>query len=173
MPDSSTERSCTPSTSLATSSRPSSPGRGECSTLPAARATEPTARRGRSNIGSGDRPGRANGRHARARYPAAEFVQGDVRQLPFEDGAFELVVSFETIEHVHDPERVLDELRRVLAGDGLLVISTPNKRQYLVENEFHEREFRHEEFVELLRTRFPDRRAPAAAQLACLDGFVA
>ena len=93
--------------------------------------------------------------HARGRYPAAEFVQGDVRQLPFEDGAFQLVVSFETIEHVQDPERVLDELRRVLADEGILVISTPNTRQYLVENEFHEREFRHEEFVELLRTRFP------------------
>ena len=38
--------------------------------------------------------------HARAKYPAAEFVEGDVRQLPFEDGAFDLVVSFETIEHV-------------------------------------------------------------------------
>ncbi len=92
--------------------------------------------------------------HARLRYPAAEFVQGDIQRLPFEDGAFDLVVSFETIEHVRDPERVLDELRRVLVDEGVLVISTPNKDQYLVENEFHEREFRHQEFVELLNERF-------------------
>ena len=93
--------------------------------------------------------------HARAKYPAAEFVEADVRQLPFEDGAFELVVSFETIEHVSDPESVLDELRRVLTDDGLLLISTPNKHRYLVDNEFHRREFEHEEFVNILGARFP------------------
>ena len=92
--------------------------------------------------------------HARARYPAADFVHGDVRRLPFEDGEFDLVVSFETIEHVRDPEVALDELRRVLAEEGQLLISTPNKHSYLVENEFHEREFTHEEFVELLSARF-------------------
>ncbi len=43
----------------------------------------------------------------------------------------------------------------MLAPDGLLVISTPNKHQYLVENEFHEREFTHEEFVALLDGLFP------------------
>jgi SAM-dependent methyltransferase len=91
--------------------------------------------------------------HARARHPA-EFEVADVVDLPFPDGAFDLVVSFETIEHVADPERVLDEMRRVLAGDGLLVISTPNKHEYLVENEFHVREFTHEEFLALLSERF-------------------
>jgi SAM-dependent methyltransferase len=93
--------------------------------------------------------------HAEGRHAGAKFVRADVRQLPFEDGAFDLVVSFETIEHVRDPESVLDEFRRVLADDGLLIVSTPNKHHYLVENEFHEREFFHEEFVALLGTRFP------------------
>jgi SAM-dependent methyltransferase len=91
---------------------------------------------------------------ARARYPDAEFVEGDIRQLPFDAAAFDLVVCFETIEHVGDPERALDEMRRVLSSDGMLLISTPNKHQYLVENEFHEREFFHEEFLELLSSRF-------------------
>jgi SAM-dependent methyltransferase len=93
--------------------------------------------------------------HARSRYPGAEFHVADVTSLPFEDGSFDLIVSFETIEHVPEPERVLAELRRVLAADGLLVISTPNKHQYLVENEFHEREFTHEEFVAVLGGLFP------------------
>jgi O-antigen biosynthesis protein len=92
--------------------------------------------------------------HARSCYPAAEFVRGEVQQLPFPDGAFDLVVSFETIEHVPNPERALDELRRVTHRDGLLLISTPNKQEYKVENEFHKREFFHVEFVELLRQRF-------------------
>ena len=42
----------------------------------------------------------------------------------------------------------------MLADEGWLLISTPNKTQFLVENEFHEREFSHEEFVDLLHTRF-------------------
>lgn len=91
---------------------------------------------------------------ARELYPAAEFAPGDVRELPFGADAFDLVVSFETIEHIPDPERALDEFRRVTDEDGLLLISTPNKHEYKVENEFHEREFFHAEFVELLQARF-------------------
>jgi len=92
--------------------------------------------------------------YARSKHQACEFAVGDVADLPFEADAFDLVVCFETIEHVVDPDQVLQELRRVLSEDGLLVISTPNKHQYLVENEFHRREFSHEEFVELLSARF-------------------
>jgi SAM-dependent methyltransferase len=92
--------------------------------------------------------------HAAQRH-GLDFRAGDVGALPFEDGSFDLVVSFETIEHVPEPERALDEFARVLAPDGLLVISTPNKLRYLVENEFHVREFTHHEFAALLRGRFP------------------
>jgi SAM-dependent methyltransferase len=92
--------------------------------------------------------------HARSRHPGPDFVVGDVRELPFADDSFDLVACFETIEHVPDPDGVLVELRRVLADDGLLLVSTPNKHEYLVENEFHEREFFHEEFVALLEAQF-------------------
>jgi SAM-dependent methyltransferase len=92
--------------------------------------------------------------HARTRH-GIDARAGDVRALPFEDGSFDLVVSFETIEHVEEPERALDELARVVAPDGLVVVSTPNSRQYLVENPFHVREFEHAEFVELLQARLP------------------
>jgi SAM-dependent methyltransferase len=91
--------------------------------------------------------------HARRRY-GLDFRMADVLDLPFHDGSFDLVVSFETIEHVRDPDAALDELGRVMAPGGLLLLSTPNKHQYLVENEFHEREFTHEELVALLRARF-------------------
>jgi SAM-dependent methyltransferase len=92
--------------------------------------------------------------HVRERH-GLDARRADVRELPFEDGAFDLVVSFETIEHVEQPERALDELARVLAPDGLLLISTPNASQYLVDNEFHVREFGHDEFAGLLHDRFP------------------
>lgn len=91
---------------------------------------------------------------ARERY-GLDYREADVAKLPFEDGAFDLVVCFETIEHVEAPERVLAELRRVLAPDGALLISTPNKRESLVDNEFHVREFEPEEFIALLEAIFP------------------
>jgi SAM-dependent methyltransferase len=94
--------------------------------------------------------------HARRRY-GHEFRAADVAELPFEDESFDLVACFETIEHVASPEKALAELRRVLAGDGLLVISTPNRLEYLVENEFHVREFSPEEFASLLDRHFPQR----------------
>ncbi|MDQ6914829.1 MAG: class I SAM-dependent methyltransferase, partial [Actinomycetota bacterium] len=91
--------------------------------------------------------------HARARYGHG-FRQADVVELPFEDGAFQLVVSFETIEHVADPARAVAELRRVLATDGVLIVSTPNRDEYRVGTEFHVREFTPDEFLALLRPHF-------------------
>jgi len=93
--------------------------------------------------------------HARARY-GIDALAADVSELPFPADEFDLVVSFETIEHVADPERALDELARVLKPDGMLIISTPNAREYLEDNPFHVREFLPEEFIELLASRFPE-----------------
>jgi O-antigen biosynthesis protein len=93
--------------------------------------------------------------HAREKY-GLEFVQADVCDLPFDESSFELVVSFETIEHVKDPARAVSEFRRVLSAGGVLVISTPNSQESLVENEFHTREFSPEEFSALLGAHFGD-----------------
>ncbi|HEY7074261.1 MAG TPA: class I SAM-dependent methyltransferase [Solirubrobacteraceae bacterium] len=92
--------------------------------------------------------------HAGASY-GLDFRVADVAALPFADGVFDLVTSFETIEHVRDPERALDELARVLADDGVLLISTPNVAEYLEDNPFHVREFLPEEFAQALGARFP------------------
>jgi len=92
--------------------------------------------------------------HVRERHGVDAQV-GDIRSLAFADDSFDLVVSFETIEHVREPERALDELARVRAPGGHVLISTPNAGEYLVENEFHVREFGHDEFVGLLGDRFP------------------
>jgi SAM-dependent methyltransferase len=65
------------------------------------------------------------------------LVTGDLRGLTFADGEFDLVVCFEVIEHVADPGAVLDELVRVLASDGLLLISSPNRGVYPAGNPHH------------------------------------
>jgi SAM-dependent methyltransferase len=77
---------------------------------------------------------------AAADVPGLTAVQADVRDLPFEDGAFDLVLCVSTLEHVGadntgyglDAEAdggsrraALRELRRVLAADGRLLITVP------------------------------------------------
>ncbi len=51
---------------------------------------------------------------------------GDGLSLPFADGLFDVVTSFETIEHLHQRRRFLLELKRVLKDRGRLILSTPN-----------------------------------------------
>jgi len=46
--------------------------------------------------------------------------------LPFQDNEFDAVLSFETIEHMPDPETFLKELARVIKSNGELVLTTPN-----------------------------------------------
>jgi len=100
-------------------------------------------------------------RHASARYMAMNvgFRAGDCTQIPAADASFDLVVSFETIEHLSEQERMLGELKRVLRPDGLLVISSPNKLVYsdgrAFQNPFHQRELYFHEFRDMLRSFFP------------------
>ncbi len=49
-----------------------------------------------------------------------------VEEIPYPDGAFDLVFASEVIEHVVDTERFLSELHRVLRPGGKLILSTPN-----------------------------------------------
>jgi 2-polyprenyl-3-methyl-5-hydroxy-6-metoxy-1,4-benzoquinol methylase len=82
------------------------------------------------------------------------FAIGDVRDLPFDDDSFDLVVCFEVIEHVEEQDRCLDELRRVLDRGGVLVVSSPNPEAYVAGNPHHKRELTPRELHEMLASRF-------------------
>jgi SAM-dependent methyltransferase len=84
----------------------------------------------------------------------AEVAVADLRSLPFEDDAVDLVVCFEVIEHLERREAALAELVRVLRPGGTLVISSPNPREYLAGNEFHVHEYPPEELEQELREHF-------------------
>ena len=89
------------------------------------------------------------------------FARGSCEALPFASGCFDLLVSFEVIEHVEAWQEALREARRVLAPAGQLIISTPNKLYYAESrkisgpNPYHYHEFDFDEFNAVLRELFP------------------
>lgn len=50
----------------------------------------------------------------------------DTESFPLEDSSYDVVLSINVLEHLHDPERVLLECHRVLSLGGLMVLGTPN-----------------------------------------------
>jgi SAM-dependent methyltransferase len=66
---------------------------------------------------------------AAARLPGARLVElTPDAPLPFDDGAFDLVLCAETVEHVRDVQLFLSEVRRVLRPGGSLALTTPAAR---------------------------------------------
>ena len=55
------------------------------------------------------------------------FVLGTAEKLPFKNKSFDVIVSFETIEHLKNPGKFILEVKRVLKDNGTLIVSTPNK----------------------------------------------
>jgi GT2 family glycosyltransferase/SAM-dependent methyltransferase len=86
------------------------------------------------------------------------FLAGSATDIPCPDATFDVVVSFETIEHLAEQARMLAEIRRVLRPSGFLVLSSPNRPVYDgtrdQRNEFHVKELDFDELDALLRGVF-------------------
>jgi coenzyme F420 hydrogenase subunit beta len=59
-------------------------------------------------------------------FTAFEWVKVGGYKLPFEDGAFDTVLNFETVEHFPEPALLVDDLARVTKPGGILILTTPN-----------------------------------------------
>jgi SAM-dependent methyltransferase len=105
--------------------------------------------------------------HAGSRYGndgRVRFIEGSCTELPLPDASIDVVVSFETIEHLReeDQPRMVAEFARVLSPGGIVVISSPNKRLYSDErsyiNEFHLHELYRDGLARLLTPAFSAQR---------------
>ncbi len=98
--------------------------------------------------------------HAKSNYHQdnLEFICSNVLSLPFDDNCFDVVVSFETLEHLVEHQQLIQEFKRVLKTDGVLLISTPDKKEYSdktgFKNEYHFKELYQNEFADLLDGAF-------------------
>ena len=100
--------------------------------------------------------------HARRTYgnlANVQFVEASCTQMPLPDASFDLVVSFETLEHIEAQREFIQEVARVLKPDGLVVLSCPNKLEYSDKrqfaNEFHVKELYRDELAALVSAKFP------------------
>lgn len=113
--------------------------------------------------------------HGSTRYSDAKFDVHDVTTFDYSNA--DLVVSFETIEHVPDPVALL---KAYGACSGRIVISTPNRKTHSPGNSlndkplnsFHTVEWTPNEFAELIRENFPDRQVRFLSQEGRWPGLI-
>ena len=92
------------------------------------------------------------------KHPHLNFLTADVQNIPLADASFDVAISFETLEHITDHDKMVAGLKRVLKPGGILLISTPDKLYYSdkpnYHNSFHKKELYKAEFEMLLRQYF-------------------
>ncbi|WP_374494670.1 class I SAM-dependent methyltransferase [Zoogloea sp.] len=101
-------------------------------------------------------------KHAGERYGSAanlKYLCASCASIPLPDASFDVIVSFETIEHMTEHDAFMGEVSRLLAPGGLFIISSPNRVEYSdrtgYRNEFHVKELDGPELRSLLNRHFP------------------
>lgn len=91
-------------------------------------------------------------------HPSIQYIQSDAHSVPeLDDQSFDIIVSFETIEHLQHPRLFLAELRRLLKPDGKAFVSCPNDYRVFPDSwisHFHLHKFKFAEFRDLFLNIF-------------------
>lgn len=96
-----------------------------------------------------------NARYAKA-FPNMRFVQNKVPPLNFPDESFDVVTSFQFIEHLEARLAFIKEAYRVLKPNGTLLLSTPNVKRSLARNPFHVHEYTFDEMKSEIASAFKE-----------------
>lgn len=98
--------------------------------------------------------------HANKTYGSSKvsFISGDACSLP-KLNPFDIIASFQLIEHISRPARYLDQIHRNLKPNGIVFLTTPNRELRLRPgqkpwNRFHCTEYSAQQLRKLLKTRF-------------------
>jgi SAM-dependent methyltransferase len=97
--------------------------------------------------------------HAKQKYSGEgiRFLLGDAENLSDYRG-YDIIISFETIEHLKHPEIFLGEIKQSLFPGGRFVVSTPVREKGTINdkpsNQYHHQEWSEEEFRSLLQSHF-------------------
>lgn len=91
----------------------------------------------------------------REKFPKATFIAGNIPPFNAPSDAYDVVVSFQVIEHIQDDKAYLKEILRVLKPGGIALLTTPNRPMSLTRNPWHEREYTGAELLSLAKTIFP------------------
>lgn len=87
-----------------------------------------------------------------------KFLVGSCQKIPLADATVDVVVSFETLEHILEHDDFLKEIKRVLCPDGILIMSTPDTNIYSngqpTENPYHLKELTLAEYESLIKIYF-------------------
>lgn len=96
--------------------------------------------------------------HAREKYQKKNihFIEASAVKIPLDDKSIDLIISFETLEHLFEQEKLILEFKRLLKKDGIIIISTPDKEYYKEAgiNHYHVKELYFKEFENLLNPYF-------------------
>jgi len=100
-------------------------------------------------------------RYAHNKYSRSHFLVASALNLPFRDSCFDVVTSFQVIEHIEEKNMIqyLKEIKRVLRYGGIFIVSTPNRKLRLLPfqkpwNPEHNKEYDAKEFDGLLKMVF-------------------
>lgn len=98
--------------------------------------------------------------HAKKHYqkPNLNFVEADACNIPLDDNSVDVFISFETIEHHDRHHEMLSEIKRILKPDGILIMSSPDKKNYSdipgFNNQYHVKELYYDEYKQLISIYF-------------------
>lgn len=89
----------------------------------------------------------------RKKYPDLSFIEHTAPRLEiFENQSFDTIICFQFVEHIEDYPLLVTELLRIVKSDGIIFLTTPNKKFTLIRNPWHFVEFDAIELKNLLNT---------------------
>lgn len=93
----------------------------------------------------------------KSKFPNGKFLSGNIPPFAeIKSNQFDVVISFQVIEHIQDDAFFLKEIHRVLKPGGKAYLTTPNRLMSLTRNPWHIREYTAEELLALAQNIFSE-----------------